>query len=83
MTFQSWLLVLLVASLCGIAVTLVILNHSLQQKWMRIFCERSGIPPTSMDARPEAPKEVVAPKPKKLAFSIPIPGAEQFRKIAK
>jgi hypothetical protein len=83
MIYLNLLVALTLLVLCGTVVTLLIQNYRLQRSWMRIFCERSGIPPTSMDARPEAPKEVVAPKPKKLAFSIPIPGAEQFRKIAK
>lgn len=81
MTFLSWLLVLLVVSLCGVTITLIVLNHLETIRWMRISCERSGIPAIIMENKPQPIKEVVQPKPdNRPRVSVPVPGADLFRK---
>lgn len=80
MTSTSFLICFLAASLASVAILAVILGHRLQVRWMRIFCEKSGIPATSMEAS-KPTKEVAQPEPKKKvkAFSVPIPGAPMFK----
>lgn len=75
------LLVLLVVTilLCVLNGYLAWTIQTLQTKWMRIFCEAQGIPPTSMEARPLVEEPKKEPKPR-FKVSIPVPGAHLLRK---
>lgn len=77
---MNWLVLLVVAALCALNVYLVWTIQTLQTKWMRIFCEARGIPPTSMDARALDEKIPTPPKPK-FKVSVPVPGAQMMRKV--
>jgi hypothetical protein len=82
MTFLNWLLVLLVVCLSSVTVLLIVLNHLERTRWMRISCERQGIPATSMEANRQITKELVQPaQDKRPRMSIPVPGADLFRKV--
>lgn len=76
MTFLTWLTVLLAATLCGVTVLCLILNHLNQTRWMRIFSESQGIPATIMENRSihkdaPAPKQDLRPR---LQVPVPIGG---------
>lgn len=79
-TLMNWLLVLMALCLSAAAILAMVLNHLTQTRWMKIFCEMRGIPSDIMDTNP-APKEEAKPKiDKRQRMSIPIPGADMFRK---
>lgn len=79
--------------ICLTAVIAVLLNGVIvylwmehEKKWMRIFCEKLGITPESMEAEVSRPATPAPPMPEvkpKVAFRIPVPGGEMFRKEVK
>jgi hypothetical protein len=74
-----WLTLLLGASLAAVAIALVLEMSRLQRSWMKILCEKQGLPATIMEKiemkPPPAPK-----KDERVRISVPIPGAQLFRK---
>jgi hypothetical protein len=79
MTLASWLTVLLAATLCGVTVLCVVLNYKSQTRWMRLFCEKQGIPGITMESSPK--RELVPLKGDTRArISVPIPGGQHFQK---
>ena len=79
MTFLSWLVVLLVVTLCAIVVLVLILNHLERKRWMRAFGVQYGIPPISMEDN-KPPKAAPVKLDLRPRMSIPVPGGDMFRK---
>lgn len=81
MTLTNWLLALMGAALTAVSVLGLILNYRMQIRWMRIFSESQGIPAITMEPKPSAHNDVVklGDVKKKVAFSIPVPGAQMFK----
>lgn len=76
---MNWLMVLLTLALTAVAVLSLVFYHQNQTKWMRIFSEKQGVPINIMDGKPEPKMELAVPD-KRRKISIPIPGAQFFRK---
>lgn len=78
-TLMSWLTVLLAVSLSAVAILALVLDHMRQKRWMRIFSEKQGIPAHIMESSKPPEPTLVVPK-KKHRISVPVPGAQLFRK---
>jgi len=56
------------------------LSHQNNAKWMRMFSVQQGIPLESMEGVKKSPVPLIPEVPKKR-ISIPIPGAQMFRRV--
>lgn len=76
-----WLLFSLAMLALLVATLAVVLSYEMQKRWMRMFCVERSIPIGSMEGHREV-KPVSAPEKPKIRMTVPIPGAQMFRKEA-
>lgn len=76
---MNWLTFLLAVSLASVTVLSVVLLYLLQRQWMRIFSLKQGIPIESTEVKREV-MDLSAKVDHRKRVSIPVPGADMFRK---
>jgi cell division protein FtsN len=81
MTLQNWLICFLAASLVLVASLALVLQYLNQARLMKIFSERQGVPISILEGKPEEKAEASPPVARRR-ISVPLPGAENFRKPA-
>jgi hypothetical protein len=70
---NNWLIFLLASGPTIALILLLIVSHRERLRWMRIFCAKLEIPPTTMESEP--PKTVTVPVPRERRhITVPVPG---------
>jgi hypothetical protein len=79
MTFLNWLIFFLAASLTSALILAMVLVYRTQTWLTRIFSEKQGVPINTLEGKIEESVNVAHPLPRRK-ISVPLPGAEAFRK---
>lgn len=82
-TTMTWLMLSLALCLAGTLALCALLARQMQtmnDRWMRMFCEKQGMSPAIMAADMREPEPEVKQPDKRRRISVPLPGATLWRK---